>query len=149
MALEIVQALIRLADRDMEALIKPIAAESGDMELESAAIRPEGIVVKGRYSMGFMKVGVELVLTPRAENGKVLIALSAVRMLGGAGLPGMARDLILDMMSEQVRSLPGMSVEGETITFDPEAAGREHGLEVAAKLTSIDLKPGQMEVAFG
>ncbi|MFM7113206.1 MAG: hypothetical protein ACKO26_18865 [Planctomycetota bacterium] len=149
MALEIVQALIRLADRDMEALIKPIAAESGDMELESAAIRPEGIVVKGRYSMGFMKVGVELVLTPRAENGKVLIALSAVRMLGGAGLPGMARDLILDMMSEQVRSLPGMSVEGETIAFDLEAAGREHGLEVAAKLTSIDLKPGQMEVAFG
>lgn len=149
MALEIVQALIRLADRDIEALLKPIAAESGDMELESVAIRPEGIVVKGRYSMGFMKVGVELVLTPRAENGKILIALSAVRMLGGVGLPGMARDLILDMMSEQVRSLPGMSVEGETITFDPEAAGRDHGLEVAAKVTRIDLKPGQMEVAFG
>lgn len=64
MALEIVQALIRLADRDIEALLKPIAAESGDMELESVAIRPEGIVIKGRYSMGFMKVGVELVLTP-------------------------------------------------------------------------------------
>lgn len=149
MALEIAQAIIRVGEFEIEKAIKDHLAAQGDMDLESVRVLDEGVVARGRYEMGWMKVGVELVFIPRAEDRKLRFDLSALRMVQGVGLPGMVRGLIMDMVAELLRDMAGVSVEGETIWVDPIAATRELGFEVAAAISGVSLQPGKVQIAIG
>lgn len=149
MALEIAQATIRVGESDIEKAIKDHLAAQGDMDLESVRILEEGVVARGRYEMGWMKVGVELVFMPRAEDHKLRFDLSALRMVQGVGLPGMVRGLIMDMVAELLRDMAGVSVDGETIWVDPVAATRDLGLEVAAPISGVSLLPGKVQISIG
>ena len=68
MALEIERAIIRVAEADIEKAIKDHLAAQGDMDLESVRVLEEGVVARGRYEMGWMKVGVELVFVRSEEH---------------------------------------------------------------------------------
>lgn len=149
MALEITQAIVRVAESDIEKAIKDHLASQGDMDLESVRVREEGVVARGRYEMGWMKVGVELVFVPKAEENKLRFDLSALRMVQGVGLPGMVRGLIMDMVAEMLRDMAGVSVDGETIWVDPASATRDLGFEVSAAISGVSLLPGKLQVMIG
>ena len=149
MALEITQAIVRVAESDIEKAIKDHLAAQGDMDLESVRVLEEGVVARGRYEMGWMKVGVELVFVPRAEDHKLRFDLSALRMVQGVGLPGMVRGLIMDMVAEMLRDMSGVSVDGETIWVDPASATRDLGFEVSAAISGVSLLPGKVQISIG
>ena len=149
MALEIERAIIRVAEADIEKAIKDHLAAQGDMDLESVRVLEEGVVARGRYEMGWMKVGVELVFVPRAEDQKLRFDLSSLRMIQGVGLPGMVRGLIMDMVAELLRDMAGVSVDGETIWVDPASATRDHGFEVSAAISGVSLLPGKLQISIG
>ncbi len=149
MALEIERAIIRVAEADIEKAIKDHLAAQGDMDLESVRVLEEGVVARGRYEMGWMKVGVELVFVPRAEDQKLRFDLSSLRMIQGVGLPGMVRGLIMDMVAELLRDMAGVSVDGETIWVDPASATRDLGFEVSAAISGVSLLPGKLQISIG
>jgi len=148
-ALEIERAIIRVAEADIEKAIKDHLAAQGDMDLESVRVLEEGVVARGRYEMGWMKVGVELVFVPRAEDQKLRFDLSSLRMIQGVGLPGMVRGLIMDMVAELLRDMAGVSVDGEIIWVDPASATRDLGFEVSAALSGGSLLPGKLQISIG
>jgi hypothetical protein len=148
-ALEIERAIIRVAEADIEKAIKDHLAAQGDMDLESVRVLEEGVVARGRYEMGWMKVGVELVFVPRAEDRKLRFDLSSLRMIQGVGLPGMVRGLIMDMVAELLRDMAGVSVDGETIWVDPASATRDLGFEVSAAISGVSLLPGKLQISIG
>jgi hypothetical protein len=148
-ALEIERAIIRVAEADIEKAIKDHLAAQGDMDLESVRVLEEGVVARGRYEMGWMKVGVELVFVPRAEDQKLRFDLSSLRMIQGVGLPGMVRGLIMDMVAELLRDMAGVSVDGETIWVDPASATRDLGFEVSAAISGVSLLPGKLQISIG
>ena len=149
MALEIERAIIRVAEADIEKAIKDHLAAQGDMDLESVRVLEEGVVARGRYEMGWMKVGVELVFVPRAEDQKLRFDLSSLRMIQGVGLPGMVRGLIMDMVAELLRDMAGVSVDGEIIWVDPASATRDLGFEVSAAISGVSLLPGKLQISIG
>ena len=149
MALEIERAIIRVAEADIEKAIKDHLAAQGDMDLESVRVLEEGVVARGRYEMGWMKVGVELVFVPRAEDQKLRFDLSSLRMIQGVGLPGMVRGLIMDMVAELLRDMAGVSVDGEIIWVDPASATRGLGFEVSAAISGVSLLPGKLQISIG
>ena len=149
MALEIERAIIRVVEADIEKAIKDHLAAQGDMDLESVRVLEEGVVARGRYEMGWMKVGVELVFVPRAEDQKLRFDLSSLRMIQGVGLPGMVRGLIMDMVAELLRDMAGVSVDGEIIWVDPASATRDLGFEVFAAISGVSLLPGKLQISIG
>jgi hypothetical protein len=148
-ALEILQARLRLGENDLESTLRKHLEFQGDMDLESIRIRPEGVVARGKYEMGWMKVGVELIFLPKAEAGKLRFDLNGLRLVQGVGLPGMLRGLIMDLVTELLKDMPGVVVDNETIWVDPVAAALTWGFDVRMNLTGVVAESGFLELIAG
>lgn len=74
---------MRLGENNLESTLRKHLESQGDMDLESIRIRPEGVVARGKYEMGWMKVGVELIFLPKAEAGKLRFDLNGLRLVQG------------------------------------------------------------------
>lgn len=146
MALEILQARLRLGEDDLESALKKHLESQGDMDLESVRVRSEGVVARGKYEMGWMKVGVELIFLPRVEAGKLRFDLNGLRLVQGVGLPGMLRGVIMDLVAELLREMPGVVIDHETIWVDPVAAARTLGFDVRLNIASVVAEAGYLEL---
>lgn len=148
MALEIVQATLRVGEADLEKAVKDMMASQDGLVIESVRVREDGVEAKGRYEAGWVKVGVELVFAVRAEDGKARVDLKDLKLVG-FGVPGMVRGLVMDLVADSLRDIPGVAVDGDTIRIDPAAMGRSQGHEVVAPINAITLMPGKVQVTIG
>jgi hypothetical protein len=61
----------------------------------------------------------------------------------------MLRGLIMDLVTELLKEMPGVVVDNETIWVDPVAAAHTWGFDVRMNLTAVVAEAGFLELVAG
>jgi hypothetical protein len=130
-----------LHDLAQKHLPKEVAVE--DLEIR---LQPEGLRIKGVYHV-FMPVSFEALWELGVSQGKPTARLANFRTLG---MPAnVLKSLIMNVIADAAKKEKWLLVEGDTVRVDVDKMLKEHGLDLATRLTAIRCQAGCLTVEGG
>lgn len=140
-----IQALrLRLTDDDVARLL-PLVPED-DLPAQEIKVRltADGVAVEGKYPTLMLAVPFRMVWKLEAAEGKVRARLVELDFYG---LPaGPLRGVILALVRDEVARVPGATLQGEAVLFDPAPLLAKLPVPVAVTPTEVRHEEGALVV---
>ena len=133
-----------LTDADLEALADEFIPDDAPVEDITLSITDGAIQVSGDYPTRLLNVPFQTTWEPTIEKGKIRLRLANIRVVGLPG--GMLRGLFIGGFREVARSVPGASVEDETLVLDVDRLLAARGIPLKTNLKLIRCEAGRMTI---
>jgi hypothetical protein len=140
---------LRLVVTEEEAntlLIENFPKDAGVEDLR-IAFAPNGIQVRGKYPTMLLHISFETSWTVTVSEGLLAARLSDIRV---SGLPaGKLRGVLLGMLADTLTQNPGVTVQGDVVQVDLNAALKAKEVPVSIRLTGVHCTTGKLVVEAG
>jgi hypothetical protein len=142
--MEIQSLKLVILDADLEALADEFFPEDAPAENVVVSIIAGAVQVSGDYPTRLLNVPFQTTWEPTIDKGKVRLHLSGIRVVGLPG--GMLRKLFLEEFRRVAGSVPGTSVEDETLVLDVDRMLSARGIPLKTNLKLIRCEVGRMTI---
>ena len=144
--MEIEQLRLIVSEQDLSLLARKHLLKNASVEDLEIHILPEGVRIKGVYSM-IVPVSFEVLWKPAIESGKATARLESFRAMG---MPAnVLKSLIMNVIEDAVEKEPWLQVKDDVIQADVDGLLRKRGFDARTHLQSIQCEVGNLIIEAG
>ena len=137
---------VLVTESDLNEIVRKHAPNDLGVEDVRVQLTPEGVHVTGVYPF-FINVKFETVWQPGVQAGKVTARLARFKAMGVPG--NIFKSAIMKLVEDVARKEPWLTVAGDTVTADPDAACAKFAAPARTHLRSVVVQAGLLVVEAG
>jgi hypothetical protein len=146
--MEIQSLKLLITDADFAILTAKMAEDQEGIEDLKTRVTPEGVILEGRYGVGFgFKMPFETLWQPSVAGSIIQVRLANIKV---AGLPaGMFRKSLLSQVRATAEEHKGVSVQEDVVVIDVPAIAKAEGIDLQVKFVEVRLSIGSAVIEAG